>query len=76
MVKFDRKVVHNFIKTMKHYVCTGECRGASDVPKNCESLGCHKKGEPLTSCECEDRKHGPAFEKKRREMGSGKKNGA
>ena len=58
---------------MKHYVCTGECRGVSDVPKSCEASGCHKKGVPLVPCECGDEKHDEVFEKKRMEMGDEKK---
>ncbi len=61
---------------MNHYVCTGECHGVSDVQKSCEALGCHKKGEPLVECKCEDGKHSEAFEKKRGEMGDEKKGSA
>lgn len=42
---------------MRHYVCVGECRGVSDKPGNCQALGCHKRGEPLAECGCEDGMH-------------------
>ena len=53
---------------MKHYVCTGECRGVSDTPKSCDAIGCHKHGEPLMECDCEDGKHGKVFAKKGQDM--------
>ncbi len=59
---------------MKHYVCVGECRGVSNVPKTCGALGCHKYGHPLVECECEDRKHNETFEKKRKDVGEEKNN--
>jgi len=62
----------NFLIAMKHYICTGECRGVSDVPMACGAAGCHKKGEPLVECNCGDGKHAEVFEKKRQDMESGK----
>ena len=56
---------------MKHYACTGECHGVSDVPKKCDAQGCHKKGEPLVECVCEDGAHAEVFNKKGKEMWSG-----
>lgn len=80
MVKFNfkrsREDAYTLHIHMEHYVCTGECRGVSDVPKMCGALGCHKKEKPFTECNCEDGKHADAFEKKRREMEEGKKNRA
>ncbi|MEK7094248.1 MAG: hypothetical protein AAB903_02830 [Patescibacteria group bacterium] len=43
---------------MEHYICTGSCQGVSEVVKSCDAEGCSKQGEPLTSCNCEDMKHG------------------
>jgi len=32
---------------MKHYICTGECKGASDKPGVCQTKDCPKHGRPL-----------------------------
>ena len=47
---------------MKHYLCTGGCAGASNVPGTCQAIACPKYQKPLTECGCEDGKHtaGPA----------------
>lgn len=46
---------------MEHYTCT-ECHGVSDTPKVCETEGCLKKGQELTTCECTDGQHGGEYE--------------
>ena len=42
---------------MKHYICTGGCKGVSDKPGVCQAEGCPKHGQPLTECNCTDGKH-------------------
>jgi hypothetical protein len=49
---------------MKHYVCTGECKGVSDKPGTCQDITCSKHEMPLTECNCTNGKHEEAFEKK------------
>lgn len=39
-----------------HYVCP-ECRGVSDHPQLCETVGCDRLGMQLVECKCEDGKH-------------------
>ena len=51
--------------SMKHYICTGECAGASEKPGVCQSQMCSKHGQPLSECECPDGKHGKKDEKKK-----------
>lgn len=48
---------------MQHFVCTGGCDGEASVPGVCQSEGCEKEGEPLTSCVCEDGLHEETEEK-------------
>jgi len=43
---------------MEHYICTGGCGGVSETPGSCQAEDCQKHGEALTSCNCEDGKHG------------------
>lgn len=42
---------------MTHYVCTGECGGVSDTPKNCGSEACSLHDKPLVPCHCIDGEH-------------------
>lgn len=39
---------------MIRYICTGECKGVSDVPGVCKAAVCEKAGEPLTPYEDTD----------------------
>ena len=41
----------------QHYICTGTCKGVSDIPGVCQDASCVKHEQQLTSCECEDGKH-------------------
>ena len=41
-----------------HYICTGTCNGISDEEGICTAEVCDKQYEELTSCSCEDGKHG------------------
>ncbi|MEK7585167.1 MAG: hypothetical protein AAB455_01450 [Patescibacteria group bacterium] len=43
-----------------HYVCKGDCKGVSEVPKVCDTEGCSHKGQPLEACSCADGAHGEA----------------
>ncbi len=52
---FDKLRVTNNL--MKHYVCTGSCKGVSDKPQNCQDESCEMHGHPLVPCDCEDGKH-------------------
>lgn len=42
---------------MRHYICTGGCGGETSAPGVCETEDCHKEGEALTPCDCEDGSH-------------------
>jgi len=42
---------------MEHYICTGSCKGVSEIAKSCGTEGCTKKGQPLLTCNCEDMTH-------------------
>jgi len=42
---------------MDHYVCGGECEGASDKPGVCSVTTCSNYDKELTNCNCEDSKH-------------------
>ncbi|MDO8536754.1 MAG: hypothetical protein Q7R94_00720 [bacterium] len=42
---------------MKHYICTGDCKGVSDKPGVCEAQDCPKHGKPLEECDCVGGKH-------------------
>jgi len=42
---------------MMHYVCTGECGGASETPGSCRADVCSMKGAPLVECRCDDDMH-------------------
>jgi len=42
---------------MKHYICTGGCKGVSDKPGVCQAEDCPKRGQPLDECDCEDGRH-------------------
>lgn len=52
---WSQKYIYN--GGMKHYVCTGGCKGVSDKPGNCGAPTCAKHGKPLTECDCVDGKH-------------------
>ena len=47
---------------MKHYICTGGCKGVSKVAKSCGAEDCIKHGKPLKPCNCRDNGHDGAFE--------------
>ena len=40
-----------------HYICSGECKGVSNNPGNCQAAHCSMYGKPLIMCDCEDGKH-------------------
>lgn len=42
---------------MEHYICTGSCKGVSEITKSCGTEGCAKKNQPLLACNCEDMTH-------------------
>lgn len=42
---------------MKHYICTGGCKGVSDTLGVCQAQNCPKHGKPLEECDCTDGKH-------------------
>ncbi|OGY67715.1 MAG: hypothetical protein A3H63_01295 [Candidatus Harrisonbacteria bacterium RIFCSPLOWO2_02_FULL_45_10c] len=46
----------------QHYICTGGCRGVSEVSGVCQAEDCSKAGEPLLPCDCQDGKHGNSEE--------------
>jgi len=35
---------------MEHYICTGDCKGISLKPGNCEAANCSRFGAPLRKC--------------------------
>lgn len=43
---------------MSHYVCSGDCRGVSEIPGVCQSADCLRHGQSLEECSCADSKHG------------------
>lgn len=45
------------MKTMEHYICTGDCKGIANKPGTCQATDCPKYGEPLEKCDCTDDKH-------------------
>lgn len=47
---------------MTHYICTGGCKGVSEVAKNCGAEDCQKFDKALQECNCTDDTHGGAFE--------------
>ena len=48
---------------MKHYVCTGECGGVSDIPGVCGITTCSNFDHDLMECNCTDGKHLGALKK-------------
>jgi len=43
---------------MTHYVCTGSCRGVTDVEgATCQATDCPLHGQPLKACVCENGEH-------------------
>lgn len=42
---------------MAHYICTGGCKGKSEVAGVCGAETCPKHGVPLEECTCADGKH-------------------
>lgn len=40
-----------------HYICTGDCKGVSDKPGNCQTASCPRFNQPLIACECTNGKH-------------------
>ena len=42
---------------MVHYICTGTCKGVSDVPKKCGDMTCTRYDQELIECDCADGKH-------------------
>jgi hypothetical protein len=39
-----------------HYICTS-CKGESKFVGACQTEGCDKEGQPLTSCHCDNGSH-------------------
>ncbi len=48
---------------MKHYICTGSCKGESEMPGLCNTAGCTKHNCPLMECKCTDKMHGVSGKK-------------
>ena len=42
---------------MAHYICTGTCKGVSDVSKKCEDKSCTLFDHELAECDCVDGRH-------------------
>jgi len=42
---------------MKHYICTGGCKGVSEVPGTCQMESCPLYTHPLTECDCANGLH-------------------
>ena len=42
---------------MKHYICTGGCKGVSQNEGVCQSEGCSKHNHQLVECNCTDGMH-------------------
>jgi len=42
---------------MAHYICTGTCKGVSDVSKKCEDKSCALFDHELAECDCVDGRH-------------------
>ncbi len=40
-----------------HYICTGGCKGVSQVPGTCQAASCPLVGHDLEPCDCKDGKH-------------------
>ena len=47
---------------MEHYICTGGCRGESQMQDLCQATGCPKHEHALEKCDCTDGKHHGAFD--------------
>lgn len=47
---------------MTHYICTGGCKGKSDVPGQCQSPECKKYQKNLKECHCDDGKHSEVYD--------------
>ena len=45
-----------------HYICTGGCRGESDVAKTCDDAACSKYEMELNECDCHDGEHYGTFQ--------------
>lgn len=45
-----------------HYICTGECKGMSATPGNCQTYGCTMYAKPLVACKCVDWTHPKEFQ--------------
>ena len=45
-----------------HYICTGGCRGESNVAKTCDDAACSKYEVELDECDCRDGEHYGALE--------------
>jgi len=41
----------------KHYICTGGCRGVSNIPGTCQAKDCSKHEHVLERCDCADERH-------------------
>lgn len=44
-------------KKEKHYICTGGCKGVSNIPGTCNAVDCPFHNKELTECDCIDGKH-------------------
>ena len=42
---------------MKHYICTGGCKGVTDVTGTCQTADCPDYGKDLHGCTCADGDH-------------------
>lgn len=42
---------------MKHYICTGDCRGISENEGKCQAPDCENYGNNLVACDCTDGEH-------------------
>ena len=52
---------------IKHYICTGGCGGEADKSDVCKSETCSDRGKPFKECDCSDKGHTDAINKKEQE---------
>ncbi|MEX0918870.1 MAG: hypothetical protein WDZ85_02785 [Candidatus Paceibacterota bacterium] len=50
---------------MKHFVCTGTCRGVATQEGVCQDVNCPHYGQTLASCDCADGTHHPLIKEDR-----------
>lgn len=51
---------------LKHYICSGNCKGISQNPGICQSQNCDKYNQELSECLCGDGLHGTLSRKKKK----------